>query len=308
MKYFMITLTSMLILSGCTPKGVTIANIPLAENIHFSEDNRLFVTGDGLYEIVNDGTISDVDYNSSFQAKSIHTNDCFATGIAELQDWLFFACGDNPISPAKEPNELWALSLSTDALVKVGVLENFMLANGILVLDEKTLLIANWGALPGKGTIGKVGIDFSSGSPQISQNEWDWGTSEHGLVNPNGLKMQGDTLYISDNNKLKVLNLDSDDNILSIETINAINAPTPILYDDIAPYDGYLLAASFVEGKINIVDIEEECVSQSITGFFTPSSIWVGQAEYQGKLLITEKYGNRLTYINIDEIDALLCE
>lgn len=284
----------LLLTSGCLPQANfsvdTLVNIHEAENIHFSSDNRLFVTGGrGLYEIIS----KDKSY-SALQLKA----QCSATGMAELQGWLFFPCTN-----LFEPNELWAYQLSTGNLHNLGTLENYALANGMAALGETTLFLSNTDFFNGQGSIGKLTLDFSAATPELVAIDSHWASAAEGLSSPNGLRLSGTRLYLSNNSALKTIELDDDANILSV---NTLSAPNTAYYDDLeVEYAGGLLVTSFVEGVI--YKISDNCVSKTAAAFLGPSAVRLGQGAFSGKILVTQRIGHKLSVIDVTVFDELNC-
>lgn len=284
----------LLLTSGCLPQANfsvnTLVNIHEAENIHFSSDNRLFVTGGrGLYEVTSNG--------SAYSALQLKTQ-CNATGMAELQGWLFFPCTN-----LLETNELWAYQLSTGNLHHLGTLTNYILANGMAAVGNTTLLLANSDFLNGQGSIGRLTLDFSSSLPELVSLDAHWAGAAEGLSSPNGLRLSGNTLFLSDNTTVKTIMLDEATNILSI---TSLSVPDTAFYDDLeADYANGLLVSSFFEGVI--YNITDNCVSKTAAAFLGPSSVRIGQGNLAGKILVTERARHRLSVIDAVVFDGLGC-
>jgi hypothetical protein len=290
-----ITLPLILLLAissvACVPDNNRLVRIFEAENIHFSADDRLFVTGGkGLYEVINS--------SAGYQAVLLQGN-CNATGMAELQGWLFFPCADFLGS-----DQLWAYALASGETRFVADLDDYVIANGMVALDENTLLLANTDPLHGNGSIGKLAIAFDSGQPQLLSNEPRWASAGEGLESPNGLRLQGEWLYLSDSNTLKVIELDSQHNIVAV---NTLQAPARPLYDDIDPgYSRGVLATSFFEGVI--YSVAQDCTLKTDARFLGPSSVRIGRGLFAGKVLVSEKAAHQLSVIDLAVLDSLPCE
>lgn len=299
MKAIASVLTLLLLMSsflsaGCGPTltlgAELIAEITAAENIHFTQDNRLFITGgEGLFEVSESG--------GTYQVAHLKGN-CDATGMAQMQGWIFFNCAS-----LNGPDYLWAYELGTGQLAEVAELTGFALANGMAALDNVTLLIANFDILFSQGAIARVTIDFSGVAPQIQAYDPTWAAGAEGLITPNGVRISGDRVYFTDLDTLRYLQLDGSNELVSVESLPAPSGP---YYDDLEVDAGsYILLTDFLGGIIHKVN--GNCAAQTPQFHTSTSSVRIGQGSFTGKLLVTDRLGSTLTMLDMSIIENLPC-
>lgn len=324
-------------LTGCLDKE-EIAFIGDAENMLFTSDGNLLVTGGESIYLIN--KLSDAQGQTSYQANSVyHGEKCGFAGIAQRNNWVFTVCGKPYIRwqgwtfKAGIETRLMAADLNAkgdDGEQKIvferitvsgasNPLDGITLPNGLAFTPDGKLLIADSNYL-GQGSVGRITLDFTGPKPAVAHFEKDWLGAPYGISTPNGVRVADNTVYISDNNKLRRIHLDSDHNAQQLfhdaqgKLISNMDSDN-LLYqggltlDDILPYCGGVAVTQFAEGRLVFVAPSGKSYPSAPFAFKGPSSLAIGQGpDFSGyDLLVTEKgilqdntstYGNQLTRID----------
>lgn len=289
--------------SGCG-EAVPLVTIPDAENILFTPEGRLFVSGGlNVYEITRlpDG---------SFMANPIADAECGFTGLVQRGDYLYAVCGDSRLFAG----EITATPLLTQVYTFA---ENMCIPNGaalgpdgkIYVVDEPL----NPACLPPDPRIVRITVDPADPLHIIEQETWVQGgplglmflNLDQNLRFPNGLARIGHTFYSTDGGV-----------VFSVELLpdGSAGPPTalffePTAHDDLSVTDDQqsLLVTDFFLGKVLQLSLDGEVLQQTdpIT-FAFPSAIQQARPPMfePGDILVTEKgilldtvtpIGNQLT-------------
>jgi hypothetical protein len=162
-----------------------LVDIPKAENILFTQDGRLIVSGGtDVFEIVRDDTAP-----SGYRGVPLYDGTDNFTGLAQIGDTLYAAAFGG---------ELYAGQLSQSPLKLQPIhAMGITSANGMAAGSQGELYIVN-GPLPtGSGAAPKIiRLRFDPDNPLSVVEQADWLTK--GLLVPNGLRRRGRTLYVSD--------------------------------------------------------------------------------------------------------------
>lgn len=324
---------SISLLSACIEKE-KVAKIGDAENILITQAGAVLVTGgDSVVGIVDDG--------SGLEAtKSLISNPGACTGMAQNGDdvfvvcskpyikfkgWTFKAGNDTRLFHAKDksdPRDL-EFKLLDHPEAGEGLLDSMVIPNGMAFSPNGDLLIANYNLL-GQGSLGKASLAYSGDSVSITYFDKNWVDSDLGVTNPNGVRVDGNKLYLSDNNKVRRLYFDENGEVPpSIQLPSgewvSNDAPANEVYDagslaivdDIMPFCDGVALTSYLDGQLIYVAENGEDFQTWIGSFSFPSSLAVGQGPLFDDyiLLVTEKgilqetgsnIGNRLSAVPTD--------
>ncbi|WP_370261972.1 hypothetical protein [Limnobacter sp.] len=162
-----------------------LATIPDAENLIFSNDGRLFVSGGrNVYEVLQKP-------DASFEAKALASEECNFTGLAIARNTLYANCGDG---------RLWAGPLKTQgmAIAPIFQMEGLGLANGLVDGPDGNSLYLADGPLPGASLpspkLVKLQLDPQNPLRVLNQSTW---LDLAGRF-PNGVQRAGRTLLFTD--------------------------------------------------------------------------------------------------------------
>lgn len=333
------TLTaSITLLSGCYDT-VNEGFVGDAENILFASNGALLVSGGtNLHQMISD----DAGNKSLTALNPGGLGKCNFTGIAEHNEWVFATCVELKYFIFKN-NHLFAARLPTDPNEQMSFnyvnkptdwfdpLDKLVTPNGIAFSPAGDLLIADFNMF-GDSSIArfKMNIPTNGEQPTVASSEKHWLDSEAGITNPNGLRMDDDKLYVSNNSQIFRFQFDSAGEITVGEEL--FDSGIAII-DDIMPFCGGVAITDYLGGRLvyfgqhieEVAGEEVESFSQDYAtlplAFSFPSSIAVGQAPFFSgdQLLITEKgilqdpnssIGNQLTSANVslNLNDPLICE
>ena len=297
-----------LIISACSyppPSGTLIGYVPDAENIFYTNNGRLFVTGSRtLSEIIFDGQGG---YNIQLVAES----DCAHTGIAEAHGWLFTNC-----SITFGEQRLVAFDLNNNLnRVEVGTLPGLFIANGLVTLPNKTELLAADSNYLGQGSIAKITLSLINNTPVISGYDKDWLSAQNGINLPNGIRIKDNYLYVT--NSPSVLRyLITDDGIpLTSEVLYEQSGF--VVFDDLLPYCDGVIFTDFLAGQLVFID-QYNNITRSDRAFASPSALVQSQLPLfpNNQLIVTEKgliletestNGNRVVAVEAELVGLPSC-
>ncbi|MGH8430106.1 MAG: hypothetical protein ACREUF_06855 [Solimonas sp.] len=268
--------------SDCGERKVLL-DIPGAENLSFSDDGRLFVSGGSrVFEIHRNA-------DDSFRADSISPETCGYTGLATRQGYLYASCGDG---------RFWATKLdAAPQLHLIHTMSGMCIANGtalgadgrIYVVDEPLNL-----CVPDP-KIKRLTLDPADPMKVIAEEVFVQGSAlgqlHLGLDNvlrfPNGLQAEGSRFYGTDGGSIYHVDLLPD---------GSAGAVTPIFFevdvhDDLGVAGDALLLANFLTGRITLLSKEGEVLQATAPGTFTfPSSVRLGRPPMfeRTDILVTE--------------------
>ncbi len=277
---------SLCVSSDCG-EAIKLVTIPDAENILFTPEGRLFVSGGlNVYEITKlpDG---------QFIATPIADSECGFTGLVQKDDMLYAVCGDSRLFAGKITNTPVLTQIYTFA-------ENMCIPNGaalgpdgrIYVVDEPLNV-----CVPDPRIV-RLTIDPDDPFNIIEQETWVQGgplglmflNLDQTLRFPNGLARIGNTFYSTDGGV-----------VFSVELMEDGSAgdPTslffePTAHDDLSVTDDQksLLVTDFFLGKIVHLDLQGNVLQQTNPLTFAfPSAVQQARPPMfePGDILVTEK-------------------
>ncbi|HEX4842997.1 MAG TPA: hypothetical protein VFV57_04950 [Limnobacter sp.] len=275
-----------------------LLDIPDAENLLFSNDGRLFVSGGrNVYEVR-------AKTDGSYEALALAEQECNFTGLAIARNTLYANCGDG---------RLWAGMLKTQGmrLAPVFQMEGLGLANGLVDGPEGNTLYLADGPLPGSALpspkLVKLQLDPQDPLKVVSQSTW---LDLAGRF-PNGVQRTGRVLFFSDSTPPALGQL----NAVTIRPDGSPSTPLVLSQFNAIPDDFSVLAGGyaltyFVTGQVVRLGLDGT-VQESFDPFtFSTgaSQVRVGRPPMfkSTDLLVTEKgllgeqdspVGNRLTLV-----------
>jgi|GEM_PF-370470 len=277
---------------------IVLATVPDAENLLFTPDGRLFVSGGtNVFEVVRTG-------DTTVELTPLSPTDCNFTGLALRGDTLYASCGSG---------ELYAAALDAEPeLAPIHTYENTALPNGMATGADGALYVTD-GPLPGNGSLPSpkiIRLRFAENDPIQVVEQITW--LDDGLAFPNGLVRRGNLLYFTDSSILPVelgavrsvpiLPDGSAGDVVTVATFAS-------LLDDLTSVGDRLIVTGYLSGRIVLLGPDGvEISGTALGGLSFPSSVIVGQPPMfrPDELLITEKgilgdtasgVGNRLTLL-----------
>ncbi len=255
--------------SDCGERTILL-DLPGAENLIFSSDGRLFVSGgSGLFEIHKND-------DATFRADQISTESAGFTGLAIRDGYLYASSGDG---------RLWAGAITaTPQIAPIHSMTGMCIANGtalgsdgrIYVVDEPLNI-----CIPDP-KIKRFTIDPSDPLKIINEEVWVQGGAlgllSVGIGNtlrfPNGLQSDGNVFYGTDGGSIYSVELLAD---------GSAGPVTPIFFavdvhDDLGLVADGVLLANFLTGRISLISRDGELLQATAPGTFTfPSSVRLGR-------------------------------
>lgn len=276
---------------------IPLLDIPDAENLIFSQDGRLFVSGGtNIFEVTKNGT--------AFAAAPLAALDCNFTGLAIARSTLYANCGDG---------SLWAgnLNMRPMSIKRIFQMTGVALANGLVDgPDGRTLYLAD-GPLPTSGLpspkLVKLTLDAEDPMKVLMQATWLDLTGRF----PNGVQRKGNVIYFTESQLPNLGQLSA----VQIQTDGKAGATTRIAGLSTIPDDFSILADGFavtyfVTGQIVRLGLDGQVLSEFRVGTFTTGTSQARQGVppmfSATDLLVTEKgllgesftpIGNRLTLV-----------
>ncbi|MEW6707957.1 MAG: hypothetical protein AB1430_24185 [Pseudomonadota bacterium] len=330
------------LLGGCVDKD-KIATVADAENQLFTPDGRLIVTGGtGVFEIVRSG--------EGFAAQPLQAETpgaCNYTGLAQIGGWVFAACQQRPHGLFGAPdNHLLAAQVASgrplrfvqvERAASPDPLDTLTLPNGLAKAPGGHLLVADYN-LFGTGGVARVTLDFAGSRPRIVGFEKNWLAAAHGINHPNGVRVSGNELFVSEFNAVKRYQFDAAGAVpLYLPTPRGslvknevtVHAGASVV-DDIQPLCGGVAITDYLGGQVlhmapagrdlNGLPTYRQVYASGLASLQGPSSVQVGRAPlFDGHdVLVTEKglllefnssYGNRLSRVksSLDLGDPASC-
>lgn len=296
-----------LVLAGCgSSSEVIVGDVPESENLFFTEQGRLFVSGgSNVFEVIKnaDGTFQKLDmfHGNCLVEGTIQRYDyvyavCSKTNFSEFADSYFLAgkisdqapTADDVVTPGVHPfMELSVISPMLD----VGV------PNGIDVDEQGNIFISD----SGKGDIFNIVLDDPMQVDSITV--WD----ENTAFFVNGLNWVGDRLYYTGIKYGTLVSVfgyiqRNPDGTAGERTVLYERAGTVL--DDFVPYAEGFVITDYLKGTLLYWSDGEIQETKSDT-FFAPTAVMPTQGPMfeEGAFLITEKgiifnnnpaFGNRL--------------
>lgn len=270
--------TTLCVASSCGSK-TKLLDIASAENILFTPEGRLFVSGGtNVFEITRDA--------AGWHATPLSATSGNFTGLAQIGSTLYANCFDG---------NLYAGTLTaTPALLPIHAL-GLAAPNGLSNGPNGELYVVNGplasSALPDPKI---VRLKMDPANPLHVAEQSNWLTS--GLSYPNGIQRRGNTLFFSDSSAvppqfglIKTVEILADSSAGAPQTFASFNG----LPDDFSFADGgRILAASYSNNQIFLIGTDGQIQSQTDPlSFDNPSQVRQGQPPLfaANELLITEK-------------------
>lgn len=182
-----------------------LCSVPEAENLIVTNDNRWFVSGgDGFYQIDPNGVTQPQKIPLAFDSSSAPSTDnrSFFFGITQYKHFIYASCTPNPKDPAS-PRYIMFMDMmrSPASMTAIHQISDAVFFNGLGSDAIGNLYLAYGGKFipPTSGKL--VKLSMSSLTTVASQSDW---LDADGR--PNGIKINGDTLYFSQEPTLLVGN------------------------------------------------------------------------------------------------------
>lgn len=263
--------------SSCGSK-TALVTIPDAENLLFTPAGRLFVSGGvNVYEIREDA--------GRYSATPLLEGSCNFTGLALRGSVLYANCFDG---------QLYAAELTAAPRLRPIHALGLAAPNGLATGPEGELYVVNGPlattALPDPKIV-RLRLDANDPFTVVEQTDW----LPLGLLQsqPNGVQVQGRTLYFSESaapalGRIQRVAIQADG-----------SAGTPQLFarfdslpDDFSLAGEQVLAAEFSSGRISLFGVDGVLIAQTDANSFSfPSQVRLGRPPLFAvtDLLVTEK-------------------
>ncbi len=267
--------TALCVSADCGSK-TRLLTIPDAENILFSKEGRLFVSGGTNVFEISVGT-------AGFAATPLYDGSANFTGLAIIGNTLYANSFDGHLyaasltrTPQLQPIHDLALG-APNGLVD-GPAGELYLVNGPLAPS----------ALPDPKIV-RLRLDPSDPFHVIEQTDW----FSQNLLGPNGIQRRGNRLYVSNTGlgglaEIRTVEINPDGTPGgSQQLLSFIGLP-----DDFTLVGDQLLVANFLTGEIGYYSAEGELLASSgALSYSSPSQVRVGQAPLFSAtdVLVTEK-------------------
>ena len=282
--------------TSCATRTVLL-DIPGAENLLFTPEGRLFVSGsENVYEVTR--------RDGNWLANPLAATNCNFTGLAQIGNTLYANCFSG---------ELYAATLSAQPqFVPIHTLA-LSSANGLSSGPDGELYAVN-------GPVGTAGLPdpkivrlrLNPANPLEVIEQTDWlATGE--LTFPNGIQRRGRRLYYTQSDVLGI----APGVLMSVDVGSDGSAATPkimgyfdAVLDDFGLAGDRFLLTDYAGGRVALMNAAGEIEQQSLPASFdNPSAIKLSQPPMfnPGEILVTEKgviglpptpgYGNVLSVL-----------
>ena len=277
---------SLCVSSDCG-EAIVLLPIPDAENIHFTPEGRLFVTGgSNVYEITQQG---ELDYS----ATPLSAGGCNFTGMAQRDQVLYVSCGDGSLHSV-------ALDVEPAVAEPIFQMAGMCIANGTALGPDGRLYIVDEpldpSCLPPEPKIIRLTIDPADPHRILEPETWlpgsALGTLPVGIGTelrfPNGLAVDGNRFYSTDGGSVFHVDLQVD---------GSPGPVTPIFFeatahDDLSLAGESLLVTDFFFGRIFQLDLGGQLLQETAPmTFFSPSAVQLARPPMfrPDDILVTEK-------------------
>lgn len=258
----------------------TLLRIPDAENIHFTPDGRLFVSGANVFEVRRT--------DSTWSARALLADNGNFTGLAQIGDTLYAASFDGGLYAADLRSAEPVLALIHDT--------GFGSANGLADGPDGELYLVNSslsGTLLPPLAPQIARLRLAPGKPMQVAEQTTWLGS--GLLMPNGIQRRGSTLYFTDSRLLPpALGLLRSVEILADGSAGKVSdiGSLPSVPDDFALVGDHFLMALYSGNAVALMAPDGRIVSQTGPGsFLGASSVETGRPPLFAPtdIVVTEK-------------------
>ncbi len=259
-----------------------LVDLPQLENVHFTADGRLFVTGqENLYEITG-------SFAEGFSGKAL-LDGGGCSGMASARDTLYVLCQGGSLG-ATDFSSIMVLDLADpDALPQaVFQLSGMTLPNGMGLGPDGHLYISD-GPVSVTPKIVRVEVSADDPAMLLGQETWlsllgDW---------PNGVTWHQDVLYTTlfgaGLGTVVAIPLNADGSAGERETVYLRGR----IMDDLIAHEDSLIVTDWQDSRLFQISLDGTLLAQTpVFGFSQPSSLAVGQPPmFDGsQLLVTERY------------------
>ncbi|AXQ30258.1 hypothetical protein D0B54_16960 [Solimonas sp. K1W22B-7] len=276
--------------SSCGEKTVLLT-IPDAENLLFSADGRLFVSGGtNVYEITRSG--------NEWAATALYDGSCNFTGLAIQRNTLYANCFDGKLYAAR-----LTAQPQLQAIHDLGIAA----PNGLSDGPGHTLFMANGPFSPTSlpnPQLRRVTLDPADPLKVVAEDLW----TREGLLGPNGVQRKDNTIYVSNTGlgglaELRAYDIQADGSAGPGRQVASFLS----LPDDFSIVGDSFLVAGFGTSQIALIGPDGTLTSStSLLSFSFPSQVRVGRPPLFAPtdLVVTEKgilgdnvspIGNRLS-------------
>ena len=259
-----------------------LVDLPQLENVHFTAEGRLFVTGqDNLYEISG-------SFAEGFEGKALlEGGGC--SGMASTRDTLYALCQGSSAG-LTDFSSIMVLDLSNPDAVPEAVfqLSNMTLPNGMGLGPDGNLYISD-GPVSVTPKIVRVLVSADDPAILLGQETWlsllgDW---------PNGVTWHQGVLYTTlfgaGLGTVVAVPLNPDGSAGERQTVYTRGR----IMDDLIAYQDTLIVTDWLDSRLFQITLDGNLLAETPAfGFSQPSSVAVGQPPMfdPSQLLVTERY------------------
>ena len=260
MKPIMLFLCAALLQACSVEKIISSDDMPSTENGTFTENGRFFVAGGSfIYEVKSAG--GEAYRHEILVSGDISGEPCIFSGMTSTGNTIYATCtifvptDENILGLRPTTASLYRIDLDNGYIdtVLLPYLDDNFAANGMAVMANGDILLSNFVAdiIPGEAAIIKVSIV----DDENFEVEWsDWLSAEKGGKAPNGLQIEGNTLYFASGNTLSKIIIDENGEAESIEKLYS-TIFTNIL-DDLAILEDSIAVAEISYPGVSPVDVQ----------------------------------------------------
>lgn len=258
-------------ISGCQLKLTTM---PSAENMRMTEDGRLFATGSqGVYEIKKVG--------EEYTRVRLNEEACQHNGLAIMNGWVYTVCAKSyPTFTLVPPfinwadASLWAYPLNEDPatakLKYVDKLDGYIIPNGIDALPETNEILVADETFIAIGSVSLYKIEMQNNEPVgFSETRSKWLSKEQGVTDANGVRVIGQSVFLTDLGTIKRVDLDANRNPIATTVIYS----EATILDDLAPFCDGVVATDFIRGQLVYVNADGAKSQVIQKGLFFPTAV-----------------------------------